>query len=505
MRDIWATLGERTQDWRALDRQSVASSLWAPYVTARFARTGDKRALEFLYPYLSHSDAGSRHTAVHVACSIYRGTGPDTVAHLDYFLQNKDSFIRDHAVVVVGAAVSGHAEGVVLQALQPFLHDRNHLVQRRAMAAMAGALGGRPSGTSLAEIQRVQEEANANQGEADQARVCLLSGHPDEEIWSALCNPEAPWWSGRDEAIGTLIRGAPLEWFERARHEFFTPRLRARPDTPGVIEPAIESRFRARSPDGSLPAWVAQYLHRSAAVGICAAASGRGAGALQHLLHLQNNAVPWRAILNRAPKCIVGSNLEANRQALISMARSERLQEQRLAAICLGRLTMGLEDGEAIALLRGLADSRSPALRASALTALGMAARYTCDASLRQLCLQASTVEETARAAIGALGMIFQASGSFEVFDDIRARAEEFRARPIKGRKQYRALAQAYMSAGLVYQGTGTPEPFDFLLDALRPTPQPWSLYAWAAGQALIWIEFPERTLDRAFGEWWRN
>ena len=486
MRDIWATLGERTQDWRALDRQSVASSLWAPYVTARFARTGDKRALEFLYPYLSHSDAGSRQAAVGVACSIYQGTGPDAVAALDYFLQNKDSFIRDHGVDVVGATVSGHAEEVVLEVLQPFLHDRNHLVQRRAMAVMSRALEGRPSPAALAQIERVQREANAGQGEVDQARVRLFSGQPDEETWSALCRPEAPWWSGADQTIGTLMRGAGEEWYERAYCEFYEPRLHAQPEVPG-------------------PRWGAQFLHRSATVGFCAAAAGRGVSAVQRLLHLQNNAVTWRSVLADAPACVVGSDREADREGLIEMARSDRLQEQRLAAICLGRLTMGSEDEDAVALLKDLADSGSPALRSAALVGLGMAARHTCDEALRQLCLQASTVEETARAAIRALGMVYQASGSFEIFDDIRARAEEFRARPIKGRKQYRPLAQAYMSAGLVYQGTGSSDPFDFLLDALRPTPQPWSLYAWAAGQALIWIEFPERTLNRAFGTWWRN
>jgi HEAT repeat protein len=484
MRDIWATLSERTQDWRALDRQNLASSLWAPYVTARFARTGDRRALEFLYPYLSHCDAGSRRTAIGVAGRIYEGAGPGAVADLDYFTCNTDSFIRDHAVGVVGAAVDGHPEDVVLEVLRPFLHDRNHLVQRRAMAAMSRALEGRPSPGALAQIERVQREARADQGEVDEAKARLFSGHPDEQVWSAVYRPDTPWWSGVDQTIGTLVRGAGEEWYERAYRELYEPRLHAQPEVPG-------------------PRWGAQFMHRSAAVGFCAAAAGRGASPIQRLLHLQNNAVTWRSVLANAPACVVGSDREADREDLIEMARSARLQEQRLAAICLGRLTLGVEDEEAIALLRDLAGSRSPAIRASALVGLGMAARYTCAEALRELCLEATAVEETARAAIGALGMIFQASGNFEVFDDIRARAEAFRARPVEGRKQYRPLVQAYRSSGLVYQGTGSTEPFDFLLDALRPTPRQWSLYARAAGQALIWIEFPERTLTRVFGEWW--
>jgi len=485
MRDIWETLSNRTQDWRALDRQSVASSLWSPYVTARFARTGDRRALEFLYPYLSHCDAGSRSAAVGVACSIYQGTGPGVVADLDYFLENKDSFIRDHTVDVVGAAVSGHAQDVVLEQLQPFLHSRNHLVQRRAMTAMCKALEGRPSPEALAQIERVQREARANQEEVDEARARLFSGQPDEEAWAALYRDGTPWWSGVDQTIGLLVRGAADAWYERAYRELFEPRLHAEPEVPG-------------------PRWGAQFMHRSAADGFCTAACSRGAEPLQRLLHLQDSAVPWRAILYRAPDCVVGSDPESSRQALMAMAQSGRLQEQRLAAVCLGRLTMGLEDEEAIALLTELASSRSLDLCSSALVGLGLAARYSCDVNLRELCLQASAVEETARAAIGAMGMIFQASGSFEVFDLLRTRAQELRSRPVKGRRSYRPLAQAYQSAGLVYQGTGSPEPLDFLLDALRPTPQPWSLYALAAGRALIWIEFPERTLNRAFGEWWR-
>ena len=58
MKDMWTDLAEGTHAWQALDRQILADAVWGPYVTARFARTGDPRALEYLYPYLNRSWLG---------------------------------------------------------------------------------------------------------------------------------------------------------------------------------------------------------------------------------------------------------------------------------------------------------------------------------------------------------------------------------------------------------------------------------------------------------------
>ncbi len=58
MKDIWEVLAERTQAWGALNRQGLADAVWADYVSFRFGRTGDPRALDYLYPYLNGRERG---------------------------------------------------------------------------------------------------------------------------------------------------------------------------------------------------------------------------------------------------------------------------------------------------------------------------------------------------------------------------------------------------------------------------------------------------------------
>ena len=483
MKDMWTDLAERTHAWQALDRQILADAVWGPYVTARFARTGDPRALEYLYPYLNRSHPNTRHAAIGVAGRIFEGKGPAAVAELDYFTRNTDSFIRDRAVDVVGATVMGHSEEVVLETLAPYLNSRNHFVQWRAMDAMSRTLAGSASEGAFAEIERVRQATQPDQLEVDWAVARLFGGKPSEPAFAVLARPAATFDMVEDTAMGTLVRGADDTWYERAYQEFFAPRLHASAD--------------------EFQGFAQQFVQRAAIQGLCTASPGRGMEMLRRLLHLQNNSVTCYVILEMAPVCFSGADVESNRKQLTDLARSSKLHEQRIAAVCLGRLVMGAEDGESIDLLKELTDSRNKALRAAALKGLGMAARYTCDEELRMTCLRQAGDDETARAALGALGMIFQASGRFDIFDDIRGKAEAYRRRPVQGRRQYRPLVQAYLSAGLVYQGTGSTEPVDFLLDALRPSPVQWCSYRAAAGKALVMIEFPERTLTRVYGDEW--
>ncbi|GEM_PF-7096115 len=69
MNDLWKNLEEQSRTWDALTRQGLANAIWADYVTARFRRTGDPRALEYLYPYLS--SACTRNRAIRIACDVF--------------------------------------------------------------------------------------------------------------------------------------------------------------------------------------------------------------------------------------------------------------------------------------------------------------------------------------------------------------------------------------------------------------------------------------------------
>ena len=144
--------------------------------------------------------------------------------------------------------------------------------------------------------------------------------------------------------------------------------------------------------------------------------------------------------------------------------------------------------------------SKNKAIQSSALTGLGMAARSTCDAELRQICLDRARMDETATAAIRALGMVFLGSGLSNVFGDIYAQAELYHKRPRQGKKYRKSLAACYRATGLIYLGTGSMDPLDFLLDMLAlPRTGRVHMYQSAAAKALVMMEFPEAKLGWTF------
>ena len=155
MTDIWNLLEERTRAWNALRRQGLADAIWADYVSLRFGRTGDPRALEYLYPYLNHSDRRVRLQAIDVAARVFEGRGPRSIGGLGYFTQNPDPFLRDRAVQVIGAAVSGSPADTALEVLAPHLNHRNQFIRKLALVALGKATAGQGSSNVLSEIRRV--------------------------------------------------------------------------------------------------------------------------------------------------------------------------------------------------------------------------------------------------------------------------------------------------------------------------------------------------------------
>jgi len=486
MQDLWTALEQRSRDWPALDRQSLADGIWADYVTARFARTGDANALQFLYPYLNRSQSeGARAHAIEVAARVFEGVGPQAVADLGYFTRNTASYLRDRAVIVVGATVTGADEDTILDVLSPYLNSPNQFTQRLAMGALAAAAAGSGSEKILAEIRRVAETGRARQRSLELTMAELFSGRPTEEVYGLVVRPETVGEinTGNERAASVLVRGASDEWYQRVCREVIDPRLHAEP----------EDRK-----------WRRQFLRRDGIFALTRAAGSRGMEALEKMLHLRSNRCTGYALLNRAPRCFAGADVAANRSPLLELLRSGDVPAQRIAAVCLGALVDQAEEPEAVASLTGLCGSRNGAARAGALTGLGMAARTTCDENLRKLCLDAAEHPETATEAVHALGRIFQGSGRSDVFEDIRTKARAYRNRPVKSSHRFKPLVECYRAVGLLYQGTGSAEPMDFLLPALAPSPVQWDSYRWAAGKALVLIEFSQRTLDRAFGTKWR-
>jgi hypothetical protein len=476
MTDVWHALEERTRAWDALGRQGLADAIWADYVSLRFGRTGDPRALEYLYPYLNHADQDVRKHAVGVAARVFEGRGPRAIGALDYFTKNPDLFLRDRAVQVVGAAVSGASDTVVLEALAPYLNHRNQFIRKQALVALAKATAGQASADVLAEIRRLAETPGVRADEVDIAIATLFAGAPTEEVYALVARPELADRidTGNQNAVAMLVRGASEQWYERACTEIFEPRLRASDEAD----------------------WRRDFVRRDGITALCHAAAGRGMEPLRRMLHLRNNRCTGHALVTSAPQCFVAADPIANRAPLIQLARKGDLQEQRIAAVCLGQLVMGTDDKESIAVLRELCDARNKAVQSAALTGLGMAARSTCDEELRETCLERALHGETATAAIRALGMVFLGSGRTDVFREIRATADVYRGRPVRGKKHCTPLAMCYYATGLLYLGTGSAEPMEFLLDVLAvPRAHRMDEYHWVAARALVMIEFSEATL----------
>lgn len=480
MSDMWSTLEEYSRAWTALDRQGLADAIWADYVSLRFGRTGDPRALEYLYPYLNHADRRTRQEAIEVAARVFEGRGPRALDGLDYFTKNPDPFLKDRAVVIVGAALTGSSASVLLDRLSPYLHHRNQFIQGLALDALGTASVAQANGEVLTEILRLAELPGIGRADVCRAIASVYSGKPTQAVYDLVAQYDQETQCDDSRTLAVLIRDADDPWYERGCREVFEPVLHA---------------------EGT---WDQHFIRRDGIHALCMASRGRGMAPLERMLHLCGDRCTGRAMLSDTQNCFVGADTAQNRQALIDLAEGAQVPVQRVAALCLGRLVVGEEDEQAINKLRQLCDAPNMAVQAAALDGLGMAARSTCDDDLRQLCLKRSRTGETATAAIRCLGMVFMGSGNARVAGDIRELAHGLRSRPVRGKKHSRPLSACYRAMGLVYLGTGSREPVQSLLDVLAlPRTSRWSEYRESAAKALVMVEFSGSSLGWEYVEPW--
>jgi hypothetical protein len=461
MQDLWTNLAERTQSWQALGRQHLADAIWAPYVISRFERTGDERALQFVYPYLKSTEPGKRRQAIQVAARIFEGRGPGAIADLDYFTQNTDPYIRDRAPLVIAGAMHGYPGAEILTALKPYLGSSNEFTRRTALKGACRAAPSDGHEAILAELQAA-DTINTRKSDIEYDVALLFAGRPTEETYRFVTREGCD-----EEALGALLDGASSEWFERARREHFLD-------------------------------WIAER-GRWAIEGYLIACRGRGHAALEPILPHLLREIGRRGIIGEAARCFTGSDISESRAHLLDLVRTGDVAEQRFSAICLGRLLFASEDPDAIKALLALCQSRNGAVRAAGMLGVAMVAKSTANQELGSICEKGMQTPETARAAVCGFGLLYQGSGRHRAFEALRTCADAYRNRPVQGRKHYRPLAESYGSVGRIYQGTGSPDPVDYLLDAVAPSPVQWSLYRWAAARALLMVESPWSTLNRIY------
>ena len=483
MKDIWQVLEERTRAWSAIRRQTVADTLWEDYVTIRFGRSGDPRALEFLYPYLNHHDTATRYRAIRTACQVFDGRGPRALPYLEYFLNNSDHFLSDRAVQVVGAAMRGVDGESVIGALTPYLNHRNRFIRKQALVAVGQACEGQASEHVRDEIMRVGVKGGPSPEAVNMALAQLYSGKPTEEIYQRVVRPElVNRIDTCDEmAMAALVRNASEEWYVRAFTDAFYPRLHMTAEKAHMF-------------------WMTQFIRRDGVTAIIQASPGKGIHALETMLHLAADRCPGHAIYCHAPSLFVGADIDANLNSLMTLLKTGNVPVQRIAAVCLGRLMLDTQDEKTINLLRELCGAKNKAVQSTALEGLGMVARSSGDAELRKICSQRMTDPETAVAASKTMGMLFLGSGDEGVFGELQARIKALLDCPVKSRQYSKPLAACYEAVGFLFLGTGSTEPVQLLLDALaKPQVGVWDPYHWAASHSLVMTEFAESALGLSF------
>ena len=484
MNDLWKNLEEQSRTWDALNRQGLANAIWADYVTVRFRRTGDPRALEYLYPYLSN--ARTRNRAIKVACDVFEGRGTRALDALTYFTRNPDLYLKDRAINVVAAAVTGSSADVIIDTLSPYLDSKNLFIRNQAVRAVGRAAKGCADQRIVEKLQAVGQVAPSPSDEEIAGAIgSVFSGSPTEDIYSLVLKMA---WPDRERlpdlaVISQLAQGADEAWFDRICNDLLDRAL--------VPEQTHEDRNRFSH----------KFRHRSAVRSLSLSGKGRGMTPFEMMLRVRRTRAATHHMLSVARRCFDGVSEDACVPSLSDLAKTGDVPTQRVASICLGHVMKGKDDERTVGLLSDLCRADNGSVRAAALRGLAMAARSSCDETLRSLCLSLARESETAREAILTLGAVFLGSGRGDGFEDVRNFVVSIRSRPVPGKKHSKPLAACYLAAGFVYLGTGSLEPVDFLLDGI---PQPmvaypqWQRNGWglgAAARGLVMTEFPESVL----------
>jgi hypothetical protein len=475
MTDLWTALEEHSRSWSPMDRQSLANKIWDLYVTARFARTGDVRALDYLYPYLNHADREVQLRAIRVVGTVFEGRGVRALDAVRYLTENPRHFLKDRAVTVVGATLKGTRLKLALPVLIPYLESGNTFTRKLALAALRAAAEGR---ASQEVVELIDTYAADFPGLQRRAIAQVFAGKPNEEIYSRLAGDVGDYENATQRSrhhagsIATIVKGAGIEWFDRADKEMFDP----------FKDPDLGSKH---------PLWRGIW-QREAVTGISQAGAGLGMAALSRMIHLAKRRCPGHAMLKRAPNCFVGADYDTNKPELIELIDGGDVPTQRVGAICLGRLAQDTGDQEVIDRLVTLTGSRNGAVRAAGLRAMGMVARSTCDERLTETCFDAIPKGECRRAAYEAIGDLYAGSGRSDIFRRLSGEARSLKSMPAR-RVANKSLAACYRAVGAVYRGTGSSDPFIYLVEILSlPEKQGHDVYRRAAAQALVDVEFAE-------------
>ncbi len=477
IQSTWQVLEEKTRAWSVLNRQTVADAIWEDYVRVRFARSGDARAIQFLAPYLNHAMAKVRLAALDTAGAVFLGRGEGALDNLEYFTKNPNPAIRDRASWVVAAALTGSAPDTALRVLEPSLTSSNWFVRKVSFGGLALASHGTAHDPTAQVLREICASGAVSRDQLMLALGHVYAGHPTEEVFDEFVALLAPAGVGaayhQARGLCILVREADEHWYQRALES--------------IILPLLQFNGKTAHP------WEPDFVRRDGVNACAMAGKGRGMAALQHMLHLRNRSCTLHAMLWHAPECFVGADPDSNRGPLIELLRSGDVQEQRLAARCLGRLLTATSDPEALQALAVAAEGTSPAVRSCALDGLGQVGASSQDDGLARICADHADHAQTASAAIRAYGLIHLGTGNSGAFSWLKEKTDTLREHAARGGRHCKPFARCIHAAGLVFCGTGSSEPTEYFLGMLGTSRlgRQWNEYHWQASRALVTVEYP--------------
>jgi HEAT repeat protein len=141
MNNTLGNLEKITHAWSQSEREELGRRFGIGWTALRYQGTGSVEGLEFLYPFLNDSDAQIRLQALMAAQIIFKGTGIEGLEKLSYITKNRDLFIRDRAVLVIGKTLEGESPEVIIDILKPSYTHKNNFI--RGLGSLALGFAGR--------------------------------------------------------------------------------------------------------------------------------------------------------------------------------------------------------------------------------------------------------------------------------------------------------------------------------------------------------------------------
>lgn len=467
------TLEKWTRAWPQAEREALGREFGIEWTALRYQGTGSMEGLEFLYPFLNDSDAHVRRLALRAAADVFRATGSGSLEKLTHITENRDLFIRDRSVAVVGSALVDEPEDVIREVLVDSYSHSNAFIQGLGIRALGLASAGKGwKGLLPLFADRVGHSNGLVPAGAVQGLGLAYSGTGDADALACL-DPLARFltaerhrdesrlaWHFRwrlqqgqsEEAVGSIARiGRGSEASDKAL--------------------AIVGRFlNPEAPEHM--AFEGQLAQREgvwAATSMLQAEPDRALEALGFLLQRPGpggpqwtQRVPRSAAIWSLPGCFRGSGRHGL-DAAERLLANEGHPSQRSGLLALGLAASGLEGSveRVSALLGPYLTHGNGALRDAANIAAGFAFQGRCSAAAFELVRTANSGGAGAPSTNYplAVGLLYQGAADESVVEHLAG---------LLSTDRRRLRHHILLGIGLIYQGTGAAEATERIVELME-------------------------------------